>query len=709
MHDFVGGEMVGTRSVHRRSSRMWTFGAAVLAATCLVPVAAVHAQSDAPATLILRHAKLVAQTTSGTNGWLRLDAAVNTNPPFGNLIDDIRASGLALAVSTTGSASAAPIWTASDCSVRDTPRGPRVRCLAYNAAGRRTLTLRPSNTPDVFDLEAVARQLSVAPPLTDDPISAALTTASFRRTDEIGNCVVRGSQGEAKSCREAGILPTLTPSATPTSTLTATATITQTTTPTLTFTPTLTNTPTATRTRTPVVVPSVPLGQRVFTIEPPGAEFVGTTATRTGLFASFVNGENVATSFSSGPLVLVGGTPDASGVAPLSLEDDVTITVSVADGSYACVKLLAAGSSGSIDCDGGTAYDVQASQPSGDVGMAFDLQTGLGAPAAPGNGMLLVMEQGQSVPAGPLPDCSSIIYEDPPQLFAYTTATATAVKGSLQLAVDGEPFSCNDFSTPGSGGLLAAPAPVHRAPYGDFANVFRLAEAQIREFTLDRFGQYPFTANQPGSGFFNFDILGGQNVSVTFSQAPLTLVLGAQDASGVAPLTLRNDVTISMDIHVVNYCACIKLLAAGSSGSIDCDGGTAYDTTVVQDPNSPDEPWTVQSGEGQPAGAGNGDLLVNGYLQFFHGDCGAVDCENQTYTSPLNVFPFTTTQSTIGDGLRQWAIGAGGSGLPAPFDCADFNIPGSGGALAAGVALPLPDPVAPPEQGETFDAIRFAE
>jgi hypothetical protein len=439
---------------------------------------------DAPATLILRRAKLVAQTASRPNGWLRLDAEVNTNPPFGNLVDDIRSGGLTLAVSPTGNESVELDWTARDCSVRNSARGPRIHCAADDAAGRRVLSLRPSSTPDVADVEVVARQLAFAPPLATDPVSAILTTTSFKRTDDIGSCVVKGSQHEGKVCHETGILPTSTPTATVTPTLTVTATLTQTVTftrtvtrtPTATFTPTVTRTPTETRTPTPVIVPTVPLGERVFTIDPPAGVFVGTTATRTGLFTSYLNGENVANSFSSGPLVLDGGLPDASGVAQLSLADDVTITVSVADGSYACIKLFAAGSSGSIDCDGGTPYDVQASQPSGDVGMAFDLQTGLGAPAAPGNGVLLVMQQGQSVPAGPVPDCSSITYDDPPQLFAYTTTTGTAVKGSVQLAVSGEPFSCNDFSTPGSGGMLVSPAPVYHVPYGDFANVFRLAD-----------------------------------------------------------------------------------------------------------------------------------------------------------------------------------------------------------------------------------------
>jgi hypothetical protein len=182
----------------------------------------------------------------------------------------------------------------------------------------------------------------------------------------------------------------------------------------------------------------------------------------------------------------------------------------------------------------------------------------------------------------------------------------------------------------------------------------------------------------------------------------LTLVLGASDANGIAPLSLKNDVTLSMDIGEIGSCVCLKLFGAGSLGSIDCDGGTAYDTTVVQDPNSPDDPWTVQTAQGMPAQAGNGNLLVSGYMQLFEGTCAVVDCDNQTYTSPLNIFPFTTTQSTVVEN-GPWTTGGGGAGLAAPFDCANFSVPGSGGALVSGVAFAINGLF------ETAEALRLEE
>ena len=452
--------------------------------------------AEAPASLILQRAKLHADTATRPdhhNGRLRLNGALNTNPPFDSFIDDVQMSGLQIAVSTSGGASVDLDWGASDCLLQPTDRGPKIRCVA-NEAHQKAI-FAPTGTPNVLKMKVIARQLSFAPPLTTEPVHVILVTMTFQRTDDIGGCVVHGSQDHVKVCHEAGILPTSTPtetptiSVTPTATPTRTATSTQTPTPTptvtltrtVTLTPTPTVTPTITptftpsKTATPVIVPTVALGERVFTIEP-GSFANPPDATRTALFTAVVGGLNMASSFSSGPLVLVGGLPDASGVAPLTLKDDVTLTVSIFDGSFLCIKLIAAGSSGSIDCDGGTPYDVEATQPAGNVGPAFDLQTGLGAPAPPGNGDLLVMQQIQPVPSGPTPDCAAITYLNPPQLFAYTTTTATAGKGSLQLSVSGEPFSCNDFATPSSGGMLATPDPGTDL-FGDDANVIRLAEA----------------------------------------------------------------------------------------------------------------------------------------------------------------------------------------------------------------------------------------
>ncbi|MEO8602132.1 MAG: hypothetical protein ABI629_06115 [bacterium] len=449
--------------------------------------------AGSPGSLILERARLRADTSTRPGvdkGSLRVSGVVNTNVPFGNLLDDIQASGLSARVQTAAGVDVLLDWNAADCVVSPAPRGPRVRCSRVTGGVSRSLRLRPIVTPNLFDLKLEANGLGFAPPLTTAPVRLTLASASLSRGDDLGGCTVRGSRSQVEVCREAGVQPTATVTPSPPATVTATRTITRTATqtrtstrtpsitptPSITGTPTMGRTPTMTGTSTPVVVPSVPLGTRAFTIEP-GILLADASFTGTGLFTSGLSGANAANSFSAGPLLLDGGLPDVDGVAALSLPQDAFVRVDVIDGSVVCLKLLAAGSSGSIDCDGGTAYGVESSQPPGDVGAAFTLQTGLGAGDVAGSATLIVQQQVQRLPIGPPVDCSTVTFTDPPQTWAYTTSTATATKGSLQLSVSGEPFDCNVWQTSGSGGRLAAPVPGSQPPIGDVANVFRLAEA----------------------------------------------------------------------------------------------------------------------------------------------------------------------------------------------------------------------------------------
>ncbi len=202
--------------------------------------------------------------------------------------------------------------------------------------------------------------------------------------------------------------------------------------------------------------------------------------TGTGLFTTGLGDANAANSFSPGPLKLALGTPDASGIAPLTLSEDVYIDISIVDGSRLCFAMKAELSEGSIDCDGGTPYDTLSYQPSGDVGFPFTVTTGLGDPAGPGNGNLLVQVDYLIIAAGITTPCENIVYTNPRQLFPFTTTNATSQKGdggaALIVTVGGAPFDCAAFGTPGSGGRLAAGAPATQAPVGDVANVFRFAE-----------------------------------------------------------------------------------------------------------------------------------------------------------------------------------------------------------------------------------------
>jgi hypothetical protein len=557
---------------------------------------------SAPGTLILRRARLRGNNSTRPNhpnGALRLDAAVNTNLPFGNLVDDLLASGGSVSVSTVpGSIMTLP-FKAIACVSRSSNRGPHVTCTAEDPLGWRELRIRPTATPNLASLRLTARRLDLPFPLSTEPLQVRLGTASFGRADDLSGCVTRGG-GRVKKCRESGLLPTATPSVTPTATATATRTATRTATwtRTVTSTPTRTRTRTATRTRTstrtptftptPLTVPTVELGERVFTIEP-GIPFAGQHATRTGLFNSLASGSNVAAAFSSGPLVLVGGLPGPDGVAALSLLEDVTVRVDLIDGSYACIRHFAAGSSGSIDCDGGTAYDVVGSQPAGDVGFAFDLQTHLGVPAGTGHADLTLTIQGQFVPPGPVPDCETLTYDNPPQPWTYTTTQAIAVKGAQQLAVTGEPFDCHQFAVPISGGMLAAPAPTTFAPFGDMANVFRVAETA--PCPLDA-GRYATT-----------QLDGGEMRLATLS--PFLLPAGASLVQDVAPgdLACVHDTVVPFPGGFTAPPSCFPAFGATVSmeqtgcgvGRLDSDGGSDFTVFEVGDTSDASTCDTPQS------------------------------------------------------------------------------------------------------------------
>ncbi len=220
--------------------------------------------------------------------------------------------------------------------------------------------------------------------------------------------------------------------------------------------------------------------ERVFVIAQPTNIAAPPSESGSGVFNNILGPGNAAVDIDSAPLTLVLGEPDANGIAALRLKEDVTMTFEIVDGRKLCFQLLAAESAGSIDCDGGTAYDTYGFQERDDTGIPFEIETGLGDPAGPGNGELIIPTRIaillQSDPQYLLP-CTEVTYEVT-QPFPFTTTNATADKGGepLILTVTGEPFDCENFGTPGSGGRLAAPGPAHQPPVGAVVNAFRFAE-----------------------------------------------------------------------------------------------------------------------------------------------------------------------------------------------------------------------------------------
>ena len=199
--------------------------------------------------------------------------------------------------------------------------------------------------------------------------------------------------------------------------------------------------------------------------------------------------------------------------------------------------------------------------------------------------------------------------------------------------------------------------------------------------------------DQSCTGIF-VGIIGDTNAAVAFSPGPMTLVMGTPDSNGIASLTLKSDTTISADI-IDGSCLCLKLLAANEfGGTINCNGGSMYDTMATRAANAPDLTWMVTTGLGSPSGAGNANLLLTGLFDHVSSSCTAADCPNHTYVNPPNEFAFTTTNATavqeVASGPPITLTNAG-----AAFDCATFSTPAAAlGQLAAPVPTVM-DPVGP--------------
>ena len=438
-------------------------------------------------------------------GVARVNASVSL--PVATLTTAVAAGGLTIELRAAPTVAFALHWGADQCRLRSSAAGAIVDCLSTGAAAAARVRLRPRAASDLYDLTVTARGLAIAAPLSNDAVRLALSTAGLTRVDDISACRVSGRDRRVKACRQrvadpppspspsatASASSTATPTGTRTRTATATGTITETftpsrtrtvtrtptesRTPTQTRTPTITRTPTVTETPTPWVAGG-PLGVRVYVVD--------TVGEPSGIDSMSGTGGTL------GPLTLeiAAGQPDGNGLAPLSLVQDATLAASVwrsdagaSPHKFLCFRLLAAGSSGSVDCNGGTAFDVVGSQPTG-PGTALTLQTGLGGPAGPGDAALLVQMQrsapidaAQFHPNG----CAAAVYEAP-QLVALTTTTATAVKRTLSFTRTGEPFDCAVWSVRDTGGQFVMPAPTYFQPpplpahRGDEALVVTLAE-----------------------------------------------------------------------------------------------------------------------------------------------------------------------------------------------------------------------------------------
>jgi hypothetical protein len=225
-------------------------------------------------------------------------------------------------------------------------------------------------------------------------------------------------------------------------------------------------------------------GPRAFSlangVDPDGSHF----------FSSAVAGGEVSSADSfTGSLALVGGTPDASGVASLAVAADSILAWSVIDGSVVCLKVEAAGSEGKIDCDGGTPVDATFTQNSNGAGDpdAPVLSIEQGAPGVAGAGYVKATTRTVNLPSGSAPaECAAADYSSPFILatLAFTTGQATAevtnargpggaISPSVNLTNTGVPFDCSDWTEDGAG-ILVAPLVGMDTIIGDVANVLKI-------------------------------------------------------------------------------------------------------------------------------------------------------------------------------------------------------------------------------------------
>ncbi|GIW39930.1 MAG: hypothetical protein KatS3mg076_0507 [Candidatus Binatia bacterium] len=221
----------------------------------------------------------------------------------------------------------------------------------------------------------------------------------------------------------------------------------------------------------PTPTPGGGLGVRVFTIAPKPSQ--------SGFFTSVVPIDVSQNPF-VGEIRLVAGDPGPDGVAPISVAEDTTIGWAVLDNSAVCIRIFAAGSSGTIDCDGGTPHGVRLTLDSNGSGPGETpvAETGLGAPVGPGSASFTAMVAVVNVPPVP-PDfnpanavaqCDTVDFSSVPAVLTpFTTATATArieephpsstgiTGGVLQVQRTGVPFSCDTWTDSDSAGVLVLP------------------------------------------------------------------------------------------------------------------------------------------------------------------------------------------------------------------------------------------------------------
>jgi hypothetical protein len=242
-------------------------------------------------------------------------------------------------------------------------------------------------------------------------------------------------------------------------------------------------------TPTPTATPIFSGKERHFVIAP-GTPNASTFASSSGLFSSGLSDTNAAAAI-CGKLAAGGQSCEqpaemtlilddenqGAGIHDMPLKDDVTLEIGMVDGSRICLKFLADFTQGYIACDGGARYDIAATRPANAPGVDFTYARNVGPLCAPGDANLLVSAEYRIVPSTDTTPCAQLGYSGTVTIpFTTTTGIAAVADTELSLAVAGQAFSCANFATPGSGGVLTAPIPAYDATAGNLVNALRFGE-----------------------------------------------------------------------------------------------------------------------------------------------------------------------------------------------------------------------------------------
>jgi hypothetical protein len=210
----------------------------------------------------------------------------------------------------------------------------------------------------------------------------------------------------------------------------------------------------------------------------------------------------------------------------------------------------------------------------------------------------------------------------------------------------------------------------------------------------------PTTGGGPGLGVRVFNINSRTQASKFYTsvltglsattgvQGSLKLVAGPKAADGTAPLTLQEDAFITVPLIQGQGTVCFKLFKEGTSGTLDCDGGSPGDATVTVDSNGAGangQPVWGTAGTGT-AGAATLTVVQAGTTP----QTGTIDCKTQTFgTAAPVIYATGKTTATIlnpapgSPGISGDKITATWPGKS--FDCAAWTTTGSAGTLVVSI------------------------